>query len=252
MSVRRRINIAVTTACALSLAACSGGPSRPKNAPPPPVAASATEPRAILDLLIAGQDDAAKKRLKALSKREPSNPSARLLSDSIERDPKDLLGPDSYPYTVRADDTIVSVAQRLLGNELKAYQLARYNGLAVPIMLVAGQTLRIPGEPPRIEQPHRAEPARPSAPAKPAPSKPAATKPTPPAKSAAAAPTKPVANPAAARAARTAGLAALNQGSVGRAVGLLRRAAALDPGNPLIARDLARAERIAATVKARK
>jgi len=37
-----------------------------------------------------------------------------------------------------------------------------------------------------------------------------------------------------------------------RAVGLLRRAAALDPGNPVIARDLTRAERIAATVKARK
>jgi hypothetical protein len=33
---------------------------------------------------------------------------------------------------------------------------------------------------------------------------------------------------------------------------LLRRASAADPGNALIARDLARAERIAATVRARK
>ena len=67
-----------------------------------------------------------------------------------------------------------------------------------------------------------------------------------------AAPAKAAANPAAARAARTAGLVALNQGAVQRAVGLLRRAATLDPGNPLIARDLARAERIAATVRAHK
>ena len=47
-------------------------------------------------------------------------------------------------------------------------------------------------------------------------------------------------------------IAALNQGNVDRAVGLLRRAKQLDPANPLIARDLARAERIAATVRARK
>jgi Flp pilus assembly protein TadD len=65
-------------------------------------------------------------------------------------------------------------------------------------------------------------------------------------------PVAPLANPAVARQLRAAGLAALNQGNIDRAVALLRRAATLDPGNPLIARDLGRAERIAATVRARR
>jgi EAL domain-containing protein (putative c-di-GMP-specific phosphodiesterase class I) len=60
------------------------------------------------------------------------------------------------------------------------------------------------------------------------------------------------ANPAAAQRARSAGLAALNRGAVKQAVGLLQRAHALDPGNAVILRDLQRAERIAATVRARQ
>jgi LysM repeat protein len=193
-----------------------------------------------------GDEGGARKKLKAVLKRDPMNPTARLLTDSIDRDPKDLLGPQSYAYTARTGDTMVGLAQRFLGNRLKAYQLLRYNGLTAPVTLAAGQSLRIPGEPPRLE-PIRVEPARRSevAPARPAP---AAPRP----KLAAPKAVAPARNPAAARQARAAGLTALNQGNVERAVGLLRRAASLDPGNPMIARDLARAERIAATVKARK
>jgi Flp pilus assembly protein TadD len=91
------------------------------------------------------------------------------------------------------------------------------------------------------------------APAQPRPAPPPAAaaprpKPAPPR----AATPKPAGNPAAARQARAAGLAALNQGNVDRAIALLGRAAQLDPGNALIERDLARARRIAATVRARK
>ncbi|MFC3580391.1 LysM peptidoglycan-binding domain-containing protein [Sphingomonas hylomeconis] len=244
MSGRKSVKLAVVAAGALSLAACSGGTPHLKAVAPPPAASSAGEAEAIATLLDQGQEGAARKRLKALLKRDPMNPSARLLNDSLDRDPKELLGPDSYPYVTRPGDTIVGLAQRFLGNRLKAYQLGRYNGLKAPVVLTPGQVLRIPGEAPRPEPVRRPDPVRATpAPAKP---KPAAARP------AAPAPAKPVANPVAARAARTAGLAALNQGNVQRAVGLLRRAAALDPGNALIARDLARAQRIAATVKARQ
>jgi hypothetical protein len=248
MSSRNPIQLTVMALCALSLAACSGGASHPKAAPPPPAVNSASEVEAIATLLDQGQEAAARKRLATLRKHDPLNASAQLLSDSLDRDPKDLLGPISYPYTVHPGDTIAGVAQHLLGNRLKAYQLGRYNGLKAPIVLVAGQTLRIPGEAERVEPVRRAEPvqAPPVAKAKPKPSaKPVVVGPAKPA-------VAPAANPAAARAARTAGLAALNQGNVARAVALLRHAAALDPANPLIAHDLARAERIAATVKARK
>jgi hypothetical protein len=229
-------------ACALAVSACNSGTPHPNTAPPPPPARGATGIDAIADMLDAGNERGAKKEIKALLKREPMNASALLLKASIERDPKDLLGPNSYPYAVRPGDSMASVARRLLGNRLKAYQLTRYNGLKAPVALTAGQTLRIPGEPPAPPAPpRRAEPDRVAPPAAGAPKpKPVAPKPA-----------APAANPAAARAARTAGLAALNQGQVTRAVALLHRAAALDPGNPLIAKDLARAQRIAATVKAR-
>lgn len=240
-----RIKLAALVVVASALAACSGAPKGVVTTPVPVAGAATAEADAVFDLLMAGNEDAAAKRLKAIRKRDPMNPAAALLADSISRDPKELLGPASYPYTVRPGDTMVSLAERHLGNRLKAYQLLRYNGLKAPAVLTPGQTLRLPGEAPRPEPVRHPEPsARPAASPSTKP-KPAAPKPTAPAAA-------PAINPAVARQVRAAGLAALNQGNVGRAVALLRRAATLDPGNPAIARDLARAERIAATVQSRK
>lgn len=230
---------------ALAIAACSHGPKAGPQVAAMPTTTPIGEVEAILVLLNQGDVGTAKKRINAALKRDPMNASVQVLRDSVDRDPKDLLGPTSFAYTTRNGDTMSGLAQRFLGNRLKAYQLARYNGIARPADLAAGQVLRIPGEPPRIDPPRRVEP-RP-APAVPPRPKPAASKPVPAIK-----PAAPAANPVAARQARAAGLAALNSGNIGRAVGLLRRAATLDPGNAVIARDLARAERIAATVKARK
>jgi LysM repeat protein len=243
--------LAIVGLGALALGACSGGPARIKATAAPPVAAASSETDAVLDLLLQGKEAPARKKLKAILKRDPMNAAALMLTESIDRDPKQLLGPQNYPYVVAPGDTMAGLAQRFLGNRLKAYQLIRYNALKAPVTLAPSQVLRIPGEPPRVE-PVRVEPVRRSelTPVRPAPSaskpKPAVAAPKP------AAPAAFVGNPAAARQLRTAGLAALNQGNVDRAVGLLRRAAQLDPGNPAMARDLARAERIAATVRARK
>lgn len=249
----KRIKLAVSISAALAVAAC-GGPKRLTTTPPSAANPAEAETDVVFDLLMAGDEGAATKRLKAIRKRDPMNANALLLSDSITRDPQELLGPNSYPHTVRTGDTVVGLAQQFLGNRLKAYQLLRYNGLKAPAVLTPGEILRIPGEAPRPEPARQPEPTTRPAPAskpKPAASKPAA--PVAPAAGPAAAPAaSPAANPAAAHQARAAGLAALNQGNVVRAVALLRRAAALDPANPAIARDLARAERIAATVKARK
>ena len=237
--------LAIATLAAL--AACSGGSARPRVTPAPPVAA--VDPAAIdaaFDLLMQGKEGDARKAIERLLKRDPMSANAQLLRASIEGDPRDLLGPANHPYTVRAGDTLVGLSQRLLGNRLKAYQLLRYNALRAPAALTPGQVLRIPGEPPRIDPP-RAEPVRRADPSSPVASR---SRPAPARPTVAAVPA--AADPAAARAARAAGLAALNGGAVDRAVGLLRRAASLDPGNPLIARDRARAERIAATVRARQ
>jgi hypothetical protein len=228
-------------AAALILSACAKGP------PPAPVsnapAVSATAIDEVQTLLLTGKERDAQKQLKILLKRDPMNPSLLMLQSAIQTDAKEALGPANYPYVVRAGEMIGDLAQRFLGNRLKAYQLARYNDLTLPAQLVAGQTLRIPGslaKPKPQPVPERVPPK--ASPAGPTPAKP---KPVPPV-------ARPATNPAAAQRARAAGLAALNRGAVGQAVGQLERAQALDPGNVQIQRDLQRARRIAATVKARR
>ncbi len=114
--------------------------------------------------------------------------------------------------------------------------------MKIPVALTAGTVLRIPGEMPRpVVVPSRQDTQEPTGtppPARPKPGPvPTAKKPT---------------NPGAALKLRSLGLAALNLGQVEQAVSLLGRAAQLDPSNVLIARDLARAERIAQTVKAHR
>ena len=234
----------------LALAACSKTPA-PKTAAAAPAAMVTTaEIGAVQALLMQGDRKGAEKALKPLLKRQPARAELVLLQTSLEGNAKEQLGPVNYPYTVRAGDTVEALAERTLGNRLKAYQLARYNDLQGTLTLTPGQVLRIPGSPPRPKPAPAAAVERPSRPAPSAPRpKPVAAAP---AVAAPAAATKPAANPAAAQRARGAGLAALNRGAVNDAVNLLARAQALDPGNALIARDLQRAQRIAATVKSRK
>jgi LysM repeat protein len=237
---RRFFRRAMVFAAALALAGCAGGPKPGAVSTP---ASGAPSIEAIAEHLNQGDVSAARKLIKSGLKRDPNNPSLALLRDSITRDPVELLGPQSFDYVVQPGDTLAGIAQRYLGNRLLTYQLARYNGIEKPTTLTAGRTLRIPGTKPA--PPRRAAtpaPATPSAPPAPRaqPSKPAV------------APAAVRRDPAAARQLRTQGLAALNKGSATRAVQLLRRASALDPANEVIKSDLARAERIEATVRSRR
>ena len=115
----------------------------------------------------------------------------------------------------------------------------------MPAELAPGTRLKIPGEAPHAAAP---EPARAAPKSSPRHTKAQAA----PAPSAPAAPRAPASDPAAALRLRGAALSALNQGKADQAVALLRRAAALAPGNALVSRDLARAERIASTVHQRR
>lgn len=235
--------LAAALACVL-ISACSSAPTGRVESPSSRPATAAGEVDAIVKLLDGGQANTAKKRISAALKRDPNNPALMLLRDSISRKPEELLGPENYTYTTRPGDTMAGLALRFLGNRLKFYQLSRYNGIDQPSALRAGQVLKIPGRP-VVAQPQNPERRSPP-PQTIARDKPkAGTTAVPPAGSVRAA------NPAAASQARSAGLAALNAGRPAQAVGLLSRAASLDPGNAAIARDLARARRIAATVGSR-
>jgi LysM domain len=226
---------------ALLLGACSGK-APVQTARTPATATAAGDADAVANLLYIGKHKEAGKRLDKALKQDPGNPTLMMLRRSMVGDAREDLGPVNFPYVVQTDDTMTSLAERFLGNRFKAYQLARYNGIDNPHLLTAGTVLQIPGQPPRAAPPPRT--ARPPATRAPA----TATARTP---AKAKAPAAARTDPAGAKRAHAAGLAALNQGRVNDAVSQLGRAAALDPGNAAIGRDLARAKRIAATVRAR-
>jgi hypothetical protein len=239
----RRLIILGALAPLLALSAC--GPGAAPHAPAS-VALQVSPLDAAIELLNQGDEKGAQKQLKPLLKVNPNDPQANVLLESIKRDPVELLGDKSFAYTVQPGDTMVGLSQRFLGNRLKFYQLARYNRVGRPAALSAGTVLRIPGEAPRPAPPPKSVPtAEDKAPSR--------SKPKPQPGSPAGAPAKAsAADPATALKLRGLGLVALNQGRVTDAVVLLGRAATLDPSNPLIARDLARARRIAQTVAKRR
>ncbi|MDQ8755311.1 LysM domain-containing protein [Sphingosinicella sp. LHD-64] len=193
-------------------------------------------------LLNRGDVTVARERLMSVLRRDAGDGIARQLLSQIDGDPRQMLGAQSYSYTLRDGETLSTIAQRVLGNPMMFYILARYNDIAVPESVRPGQVIRIPGR--------RSAPAperRRQRPAAPPRSEPERSVPPP-----AAASPRPSANPALAARLRAQGLAALNGGAVDRAVALLRRAAAADPGNAAIRGDLERALRVQRTVRSRR
>ncbi|CAN5324667.1 hypothetical protein BH11PSE5_BH11PSE5_29250 [soil metagenome] len=232
----RSKNLAACVLIAAALSACSQKPGKTSSAPVmiQPVSNS-QQIGDVIALLDSGDRTAAEKALKSMLKREPGDIEAAVLLESIAVDPAEALGTRSFEYRVQPGETFLDLAKRFLGNRLKFYTLARYNGVTVPASLKSGTTIRIPGEAPR-----------------PAAVPPVMNKPAPVRAVPKVAPKAPVADPARAAKLRGQGLMLLNQGQVSRAVVILHQATVLDPGNMLIKRDLARAQRIRKTVKGKK
>ena len=233
-----RIKALVAAGVALSLAACAQtaklgptathavpakvvAPAPPAFTPTPGLTARDRQRKAV-ELLGTGQSGQARAELIAVLGEQPGNAAARKLLDQIDKEPRVLLGEKNYPYKVRPGESLSVLADRLLGDSLMFYGLARYNGIADPSQMEVGRTLLIPG-----------------APRKAAPAKPAAAAPAPPR------------NPARAAQLRGQALEQMNRGGIHQAVGLLQQALALDPGNPAIQKDLERAQRIKASVQGR-
>jgi hypothetical protein len=257
--VRGRLWVALLPLLA-ALPACSGQDRRPMPAAaPPPSSESATSGNApapayaarpglnasrrlavIYDLLNQGRVDPARIEIARLMSDYPDDKTGPDLLRQIEQDPKTLYGADSFAYEARPGDTFASLASRFLGAGSRFYGLARYNGVAIPSALTPGQTVMIPGKfraPAPVREPRRPRFGRSTPPAAPGTAAPAAP---------AATPQR--TDPARAANLRRAGLERMATGSIGRAVQLLQRAAALDPANPAIAADLDRARRIQSSV----
>ena len=235
--------IMVVLAAIASLPACTQ--STGKNPPRPAMIQAVSNSQQLDDviaLLDRGDEKQARKALKTMVKRDPGDSASAKLLGSLDADPVAELGGVNFPYKVQPRETMVSISERFLGQRLKFYSLARYNQIKVPAALKAGQMLRIPGvapkAPPVVRAP-RPEPVA-AAPAVLAPVRRAPAVAVPPS------------DPQRATQLRAAGLAALHQGQVNRAVGLLQGAVASDRSNAAIQRDLNRALRLQATVTRRR
>jgi LysM domain-containing protein len=148
----------------MGLAGC--GTTQRAGVTPPSNAAAQGDPnwrgreevRDAIALLNRGEAVAARAKLMGVLRRQPGDDVARRLLQQIDTDPRELLGRENYSYTLRAGETLSTVAQRALGNPMLFYALARYNNIAVPESVAPGQTILVPGRPrPRRRDPSRAQ-----------------------------------------------------------------------------------------------
>jgi len=235
-----KLGITITVAGMLMLAACG---SNPEVAGPQTASAhgwaNQEQVKQAMQLLNQGKPSEARAVLLKALKKQPSDAIARKLIEQIDTPPERLLGSKSFTRVAAEGDSFSLLAERYLGDPMMAYALARYNDISVPESLKAGQKLRIPGDEPVTRTPKSIveKPKENSTPVATAPAKPKAASP------------KFAGNPVQASKLRARGLEQLNRGAINSAVVLLAQASQLDPQNPLIARDLARARRIQKTVK---
>ena len=238
--------------CAVFAAGCAHRPT-PKAPPsPPPLTPANTTPperqHYVLELLAAGKRDQARVEAQQLLKEQPANTEAATLLNEIDADPQTLLGAQSFSYTIQPGESLVTLADRFLGDSNLFYALARYNNIDVPNDAAPGQAILIPstkGAPaehaPRPEHVEHGEHDRKEA----APVLRRREEPAVEAKKPVVEPPAGAAHdPARASALRSEALVEMNKGAIDHAVSLLRQASVLDPGSQAIAADLARALRI--------
>lgn len=153
MSQVRYIPGVVTLFAATALAACSTSPA--PSPTPHANAATVSQPVAqgappashfesALNLLQAGDSKQADGELHVYLLTAPDSKPAHDLLAQIETPIEKLLPSDSFVVTLEKDDTLSSLAKTYLGDPLKFYELARYNGIVVPGKVRAGQSVKIP------------------------------------------------------------------------------------------------------------
>jgi len=140
-------------------------PARPAPPPQPEIPPAQAKAQAqklaleAVDQLQTGDEIGAKQTLNNALTLDPTNDLARKMLEQVGADAQRELGATFFRYTVQRDDTLAKLAQQYLGDRFKFYILAKYNDIANPSRLGAGQVIRIPG---RAPPPTVATPAAPS------------------------------------------------------------------------------------------
>jgi LysM repeat protein len=129
---------------------------KPEPAPPPvpdlPPAQAKAEAQKLaisaIDMLQNGDEANARTTLERATTLDPANDLAKKLLDQVKADAQAELGPTFFRYTVQRDDTLSKIAQAYLGDRFRFYILAKYNDIANPSKLSAGQVIKVPGRQP--------------------------------------------------------------------------------------------------------
>ena len=186
-SSRGNLRWVAAAAAAAFVAGCATPPPPPPPKAPEPVVVEAPQPVApapveptlppaqakaeaqkmaiqAVDLLQNGNEADARTVLEKATAMDPANDLARKLLDQIKADAQTELGATFFRYTVQRDDSLSKIAQTYMGDRFKFYILAKYNDIANPSKLAAGQVIKVPGRAPATPPP-TARPAAPAAPA---------------------------------------------------------------------------------------
>jgi len=153
-----------STAPAATSAPTGAPPAQGTAAVPPaapaPIDPAIAKPQAAklaleaVDQLQNGDEAAARTTLDRALALDPANDLAKKLAEQIRADAQKELGAVFFRYTVQRDDTLSKLAQQHLGDRYRFYILAKYNEIANPSRLAAGQVIKIPGrEPPMVAKP---------------------------------------------------------------------------------------------------
>jgi len=174
---------AVAVAVAVILAGCATPPPPPAQKPAEPVAVQPQQPVAppvpeltpaqakaaaqkmaieAVDLLQNGDEANARATLEKATGIDPGNDLARKLLDQIKADAQTELGSTFFRYTVQRDDSLSKIAQTYLGDRFRFYILAKYNDIANPSRLAAGQVIKIPGKAPATPPAAARQPPQPA------------------------------------------------------------------------------------------
>ena len=159
-----------TDPSAASAAAKPAAALTPAPAPAPapeltPAQAKSQAQRLALDAveqLQNGDEPAARVTLDKAMALDSTNDLARKLQEQIKADAQKELGPVFFRYTVQRDDSLSKLAQQYLGDRFRFYILAKYNDMASPNKLAAGQVIKIPGRAPATPPAAVAPPAPPA------------------------------------------------------------------------------------------
>lgn len=196
LDMKRSIELTAAILAAIVVVACAQKPQ--EQAAPEPVVQAPVEPvaaaepgltnrqrlRKAITALERGERPHARAELQALTPTATAaeRTVAQGLLEQLDADPKTALGDKNFDYTLRSGDTLSIVAERYLGDPLKFYILARYNGIENPSRVHVGQSIKVPGGPraptsatAAAAAPSRSTPTAASTPSRAASSPPAAT-----------------------------------------------------------------------------